>query len=382
MNSPEHVCMWPAAGDDDDDDETHLSNQSYIPEPPPPSDYTSYLNKRCQKKPSNCRETKDTWDKFFKQGYGADVYITTDSNTTIPAHSSFLRAVSSVLEGVLQQSKPKNGKINLKLPGMPLDAVYMFIRFLYSSRYEEDDMKNYVLHLLVLSHAFSVPQLKRVCEQFIEHKWLTTENVVDVLQLARNCDDPRLSLKCIRMIVREFKSVSLTDGWKVMRIVNPSLEQELLESAVESDSRKQERLVKEEKRVYVELHEAMEALVHICKDGCRSIGPRHKTLKQGQIRCNRSACKCIEMLVRHFSGCKRRVRGGCVHCNRFWQLLELHSRMCNHPEPCTVPLCWQFKKKLKHSSKKDEAKWRLLVTKVMEAKSVENPFLSKRLSLC
>lgn len=91
--------------------------------------------------------------------------------------------------------------------------------------------------------------------------------------------------------------------------------------------------------MYLQLYEAMEALIHICKDGCRTIGPRDKVLKGNQVSCSYPACKGIETLVRHFSVCKIRVPGGCVHCKRMWQLLELHSRMCSDPDSCKVPLC-------------------------------------------
>lgn len=97
-------------------------------------------------------------------------------------------------------------------------------------------MKKYVLHLLVLSHSYSVSSLKKVCIYLLEQGWLTKENVVDVLQLARNCDAPRLSLICVRMVVKDFKAISSTEGWKVMKQVNPALEQELLEFVVEADS--------------------------------------------------------------------------------------------------------------------------------------------------
>lgn len=107
-----------------------------------------------------------------------------------------------------------------------------------------------------------------------------------------------------------------------------------------NSQRKQERLKKqEEKKVYVQLYEAMEALLHIWKEGCRTIGPCDKVLKGGQSPCNFPACKGIETLLRHFYSCKTRVPGRCVHCKRMWQLLELHSRMCNDPDYCKVPLC-------------------------------------------
>lgn len=72
--------------------------------------------------------------------------------------------------------------------------------------------------------------------KYLENCWVNTENVIDVLQLACKCDAPRLTLICIRMVVKHFKTVASTEGWKVMRRVNPALEQELLESVVEADS--------------------------------------------------------------------------------------------------------------------------------------------------
>ncbi|KAL8130211.1 hypothetical protein V2J09_019366 [Rumex salicifolius] len=281
------------------------------------------------------------------------------------------RVASPVLSSLLLQSKPKNGKLHLKLPDAPHGAVYAFIRFLYSSCYEEDDMK-------------------KVCVEFMEQQWLTTENVIDVLQLARNCDAPRLSLICVHMIIKNFKSVSSSDGWRAMRRSNPSLEQELLESAVDSDSRKQERLVREEKMVYVQLHEAMEALLHFCKDGCRSN-------KISQIKCKRSACKSIEIDEFEADVCTASGYGNSLNCTlgcvialksaRFlfvgkfvkaWEFLnQLNLVLLNVSMKCSE----LFKQKVRRLNKKDEAKWRLLVKKVIEAKSVENPLYKSKLKL-
>lgn len=347
-----------------------------IPKPPPLP--RKKLNRGLAACCSVPKETKDLWDKLFKEGYGADVHIMTDDGSTIAAHHSVLSVASPVLGDFLQKSKVKNNIRTIRIPGVPCDAVRAFIRFLYSSRYEDEEMQKFVLHLLVLSHSYAVASLKRVCEYRVEQGWLSKENVIDVLQLARSCDAPRLALVCLRMVVREFKCISSSEAWKVMRRANPPLEQELLESAVEADSRKQERVKKvEEKKVYIQVHEAMEALLHICREGCRTIGPRDKVLK-GQVACGFPACKGLEALIRHFSECNTKVPGGCVHCKRMWQLLELHSRMCNHPEHCKVPLCRHFKVKMQQQSKKEEAKWRVLVTKVTAAKNAQKLLAYRR----
>lgn len=94
-----------------------------------------------------------------------------------------------------------------------------------------------------------------------------------------------------------------------------------------------------ERKVYLELYEAMETLVHICRDGRRSTGEQNKVLKQDQEHCRYESNKGLESLLHHFCGCKVRVSGGCSHCKRMKQLLELHSRICADSDVCRVPLC-------------------------------------------
>ncbi|XP_065864261.1 BTB/POZ and TAZ domain-containing protein 3-like [Euphorbia lathyris] len=307
------------------------------------------------------------WDRLFRdawEGCGADVHIVTERKSYIPAHSNILSMASPFLHTLLEKSKVKKGIKIIQMLGVPHEAVNLFIRFLYTSCFEEEDMKKFVLHLLVLSHAYSIPSLKRVCVHFLEHSWLDKDNVVDVLQLARACDSPRLSFICVRMIVKNFKSISSTDGWKVMSCSNPDLEQELLELREEARLRRIE-----EKKVYVKLNETMEALLHICRDGCRTIGPCDKVQRGWHIKCKFPACEGLENLLRHYSNCKTRVPGGCVHCKRMRNLLELHSSICNVPEACKVPLCRHFKKRMQQQqSKKDKCSWKLLVSKVIAAK--------------
>ncbi|XP_047056462.1 BTB/POZ and TAZ domain-containing protein 3-like [Lolium rigidum] len=324
-------------------------------------------------------EVQDYWNKMFSEGYQADVSISTDDGTKILSHSCILGIRSPILRNMLEEATVQNGFRHILIPGVPSEAVHVFIRYLYSSRFKQDEMKKYALHLLVLSHAFSVPSLKIVCTDQLERFFLAPDNVVDMLQLARLCDAPRLSLVCTRMIVGDFKTISLSEGWKVMRQINPSLEQELLESLVEVDTRRQERTKRmEEKKVYLQLHEAMEALVHICGDGCRTIGPWDQKLKGSQAACKFPACKGVELLVRHFAACKMRVPGGCANCKRIWQLLELHSCMCPTTDSCRVPLCRHFRMKMQQLGKKEKIKWDLLACKVLESKGTISSIPTRR----
>ncbi|KAK8687198.1 hypothetical protein V6N13_086026 [Hibiscus sabdariffa] len=317
------------------------------------------------------RATRDLWDRVFEGGYRADVAIKTDNGGIVRAHSNVLAMASPVLRGMLKQAKGFGRKrsVSIHIHGVPRDAVRVFIRFLYSSNYEKDEMKEFVLPVFVLSHTYVVPQLKRVCEQQLEHGLLTIENVVDVFQLSILCDAPRLSLITHRKIVTNLKAVSATEGWKAMKKSHPTLEKELVESMNNVENRKEKTGKPNEQQIYIQLCEAMEALVHIFRDGCRTIGPHDKDLKEDKTPCNYGACcKGLELLVRHFASCKLRVPGGCIHCKRMWQLLELHSRLCNDSGSCRVPLCRNFKEKMKKQSKKDEVKWKILVKRILRTK--------------
>ncbi|XP_022775118.1 BTB/POZ and TAZ domain-containing protein 4-like isoform X2 [Durio zibethinus] len=284
-------------------------------------------------------------------------------------HLHYQGMASPVLRGMLKQAKGFGQKRSISIHGVPQDAVRVFIRFLYSSCYEKEEMKEFFAPLLVLSHAYVVPQLKLICEQQLEHGLLTLENVVDIFQLSLLCDAPRLSLISHRMILRNFKAISATEGWKAMKKSHPALEKEIVETVIEEENMQKEKIRKSnERKIYLQLCEAMEALVHICRDGCRTIGPHDKDFKKNQIPCNYGACKGIELLVRHFAGCKLKVPGGCIHCKRMWQLLKLHSRLCADSNSCKVPLCRTFKEKIRKQRKKDEIKWKILVKKILRAK--------------
>ncbi|ESQ36350.1 hypothetical protein EUTSA_v10007799mg [Eutrema salsugineum] len=359
---------------------TTMSSTKNIPKPPPLPCITYQRFQASRRKPSSLsclvpKEAVETWDKLFTEAIGADTYVEVDNKAHFPAHSSVLAAASPVMASILNQSRDKKGNTYLKIPGVPYEAVYIFIRFLYSSCYEEEEMEKFVLHLLVLSHCYSVPSLKRVCVEVLEG-WIDKENVIDVLQLARNCDATRICFVCFSIIIKDFKSISSTEGWRVMKRANPMLEQELVEAVVEADTRKEERERRlEERKMYLELYEAMEALVHIYREGCGTIGPRDKALKGSQAVCKFPVCKGVEGALRHFLGCKSRV--SCPHCKRMWQLLQLHSCICDDSDSCEVPLCLNFKEKMKKLSKKEESKWRLLAENVITAKNSLGPFSSR-----
>ncbi|XP_068666080.1 BTB/POZ and TAZ domain-containing protein 1-like [Aristolochia californica] len=309
---------------------------------------------------------------------GADVRVVTSGGRSVLAHSFVLESGSPVLENILERPR-KRGSSEKIIPivGVPCDAVVAFVQFLYTNECSEEEMERFGIHLLVLSHVFLVPSLKRRCERGLAGR-LTAENVVDVLQLARLCDAAYLRVKCLKVVAGHFKAVEITEGWKFVQKHDPWLELELLQFLEEAESRRKRRLRnRRDGKLYLELSEAMECLKHICTEGCTSVGPHDKGPSRDKGPCRHfSTCQGLQRLIRHFASCGRRVPGGCSHCKRMWQLLRLHSSICDEPDSCKVPLCRQFKMKVEAEKKGDDERWKLLVRKVVSAKAMS--FLSKR----
>lgn len=71
-----------------------------IPEPPPlPGKIYSRATNPRQLANSGCvpKETKDTWDRLFKEGFGADVHVITEDGSVIPAHYALLVSIPLII---------------------------------------------------------------------------------------------------------------------------------------------------------------------------------------------------------------------------------------------------------------------------------------------
>ncbi|KAL9314047.1 hypothetical protein ACSQ67_019499 [Phaseolus vulgaris] len=256
-------------------------------------------------------------------------------------------SASPVLQNVIKSSN----RI-VKIHGVPDAAVTAFVAFLYSARCTEEDMDKYGMHLLALSHVYMVKQLKQRCIKGLGDR-ASTENVVDVLQLARLCDAPDLYLKCVKCLTNRFKAVKETEGWRFLQNHDPCLELEIL------------RFMEEDEK-------------HICTEGCTEVGPLEVEVGRGREPCSKfGTCQGLQNLIRHFVTCER-VKGRCLPCKRMWQLFKLHSSICLRHDSCKVPLCRKIRLRMEEEKKKGDARWEVLVRKVASAKAMSFLALPKR----
>lgn len=95
-------------------------------------------------------------------------------------------------------------------------------------------MDKYGMHLMVLSHVYRVKWLKDFTESELALR-LTVDSVIDILQLARQCDEPKLCLQCMRLLHKEFAAVQKTEAWLFLQENDPWLELEILKFLEEQD---------------------------------------------------------------------------------------------------------------------------------------------------
>uniref|UniRef100_A0A0D9VHU6 BTB domain-containing protein n=1 Tax=Leersia perrieri TaxID=77586 RepID=A0A0D9VHU6_9ORYZ len=294
----------------------------------------------------------------------ADVRVITSDGSIIRAHSSVLASASPVLERMIERAPRgrSGGGRAVRITGASTDAVVVFIRLLHApavrtaaAEWEEAALAEHGAALMALAHAYRVSSpLKRRAEEAVAAR-VTADGAVDAMKLAALCDAPRLYLRCARLAGEDLAAVEASSGWRFASRHDAALRDDLVGLLRDADQRK-ERWERERRsqNVYLNLSDAMAALEHVffaADERCDG-GPHRRGVLQ---------------LRRHVAGCGRKVAGGCPHCRRFFQLLRLHSSVCDDDDDsCGVPLCSNFKAAMEED--KVDKTWKLLVKKVTRAR--------------
>ncbi|KAL1538892.1 histone acetyltransferase [Salvia divinorum] len=78
-----------------------------------------------------------------------------------------------------------------------------------------------------------------------------------------------------------------------------------------------------------------------------------KCLSTKNNPCSNPKCFPLKNTFRHTRNCTRRVAGGCEHCKRIWDMLVMHSNVCEDSN-CRIPRCMDIKNyRRKQTTKSD-----------------------------
>lgn len=216
------------------------------------------------------------WDAAFAEGWNADVEFVAADGQHIPALSKVLAFRSGVFREFFDSfaagGRRRPPVCRVVVEGHPAGAVRTFVRFLYSSQYEEADMREHLLSLVELAHLYRVPTLLAASLGELRRGPLGADLAVGGLQLARRHGLPELECLCKRFVVEHFKQVVRRRSWQSMKESDPELEMELLEARIEADAELEERARAKRRRVAAQLRDSLDALLHVCRDSCQSLG--------------------------------------------------------------------------------------------------------------
>ncbi|KAG6396176.1 hypothetical protein SASPL_142318 [Salvia splendens] len=108
--------------------------------------------------------------------------------------------------------------------------------------------------------------------------------------------------------------------------------------ALEADSRKKSEQIQQYR-----ISEILDLLEHASK-----------CLSTKNNPCSNLKCFPLKNTFRHTRDCTRRVAGGCMHCKRIWDMLVMHSNVCEDSN-CRIPRCMDIKNyRRKQTTKSDE----------------------------
>lgn len=150
---------------------------------------------------------------MFRNELMSDIVFVVGSQQTsqlrIPAHKYVLATSSSVFYAMFYGSLADN-KQEIEIPDIEPNAFLTMLRYLYCDeiRIEEES----ILSLLYCAKKYLLPQLSRLCVQYLESN-LTHENACLLLSQSRLFDEGELVERCFEVIDAQAELALASDGF-------------------------------------------------------------------------------------------------------------------------------------------------------------------------
>uniref|UniRef100_R7W5I1 BTB/POZ domain-containing protein n=1 Tax=Aegilops tauschii TaxID=37682 RepID=R7W5I1_AEGTA len=139
-----------------------------------------------------------------------------------------------LLRAVLQLFGPmmENDAKSIQIDDMEAKVFKMMLHFIYTDtlpNIDEGEIVEMAQHLFVAADRYNLERLKLICANMLCN-YMDVSTVATTLALAEQHDCDRLKEVCYRFLAsfQNLKAVTLTDGFKHLKIIRPNILEELL----------------------------------------------------------------------------------------------------------------------------------------------------------
>ncbi|KAF7018964.1 hypothetical protein CFC21_032198 [Triticum aestivum] len=153
-------------------------------------------------------------------------------DVTFEAHRHLLAARSPVFMAQLFGPMMENDAKSIQIDDMEAKVFKMMLHFIYTDtlpNIDEGEIVEMAQHLFVAADRYNLERLKLICANMLCN-YMDVSTVATTLALAEQHDRDRLKEVCYRFLAsfQNLKAVTLTDGFKHLKIIRPNILEELL----------------------------------------------------------------------------------------------------------------------------------------------------------
>ncbi|XP_017614347.1 BTB/POZ domain-containing protein At3g56230-like isoform X2 [Gossypium arboreum] len=171
----------------------------------------------------------------FKDQIHTDIKLKPNNGPCISAHKSLLAARSEIFKNILNSDDckaPLTDTDTITLSELSTEELKSFLEFLYTGDLPADKFKKHVYALCVAADKYEIPYLQESCERYMLNS-LNASNALDFLDISNLHSKKKLKETTLNFIVRNMKSIVLSQKYEEFAFSNPHLSLEVTRAFAE-----------------------------------------------------------------------------------------------------------------------------------------------------
>ncbi|XP_073841519.1 speckle-type POZ protein-like [Musca autumnalis] len=169
------------------------------------------------------------FEKLFVDNKFTDIVLVARDGTEFKAHKLILSGRSEVFSTMLHNDFLENKTNRITIDDMDADVMKEMLNFIYTGK---EITKAKALSLFPIANKYALVDLETMCADILTET-INTALSVEILIMADRHSNEILKTNAITFITANFKDVTKTEGWKILKDTNYDLYNDILEKALQ-----------------------------------------------------------------------------------------------------------------------------------------------------